>query len=709
MTTPCCNKPCWVAVEQAQLLLWPTPAPLPNVTTLVDNKGFTLYVIERSTSKPTANQMHCSTSPSIYIAYTSVAGRGLWGCSAPVGPSYASLTRGYALSEISTLVSPPDNVRQGPHAPNGPQQVLNPADLFTNCSSVSYNPSSYDTHCYPSLIYPHGLRDADPAWQGCTNALQANTLFVPDPPRVLTPVGALDPATTKDTAPLGVISASPASTLSSPSVRKTDTSKVLVSDSRSAFDPQQPSSVKLGQTSILNVNTDTERLTAKESPFVVEPSTRSTTSSDARDLPLDGTLINIVVKPQSLSDSSDHSDATKVKHVDSVNFEEISKTPDGSRVTSTIISTLPTLDKLRGDSSVTEHLWTLGALASKMLHAFRPLHSRLHDPSQPTTGTHQGLSSLQHINSLPSETASNIPLRTVTNPSEPLAVSFAVIDQGGLSLAGTVYRSGLVMIAESTLQPGKTAIPIQGHRFSIDPAASELIVDGQTMLLPFQLAEAQNGVATHHAHPSITSIVGNVAQGDSPLGIYIINGQAITRGGESATISGTPVGFNADENLVIGTSIIRGLQKPSFLDRHPILTVGSLTLTFSVADQGQAYITDGPAQTSQQSTIGSQTPSASSQSGEVAIAETTISDKPTATSKPGSVNIYGSKDAVVSTFPEPTSTSEPENKAKGSTHESIFTTCSSCLTRSTSEMSEIIISVRVFLISILTFCYLILN
>ena len=42
MTTPCCNKPCHVGVEEAQLLLWPTPAPVPNATTLVNDEGFTL-------------------------------------------------------------------------------------------------------------------------------------------------------------------------------------------------------------------------------------------------------------------------------------------------------------------------------------------------------------------------------------------------------------------------------------------------------------------------------------------------------------------------------------------------------------------------------------------------------------------------------------------------------------------------------------------
>ena len=642
----------------------------------------------------------------MYIAYTNVAAHGVWGCPAHLSPFYASLTRGYALSEISTLVSPPDYVHQGPHAPNGPQQVLNPADIFSNCSSVSYNPSSYDRHCYPSLIYPHDLQDGDPAWRGCTDALKSNTLFVPDPPRVLTPVGALDPATTKDTATLGVMGASPASTRSSPSVAKTNAPKTLVSDFRPAFDPQQPSSVKMGQTSIMNVNTKIEHFTAKESAFSVNRGSRSIIGSDSRDLTLDGTHKTIIVKPQSLSDSNDHSDATKVSHVDSVIFEQISEKPDGHSTTSTMVSTLPALDETRGDSNPTEHIWTLGALASKVLSAFRSLHSALHDPSQPTTGTHQGFSSLQHINSLPSETPTDIPLQTTTDPAEPLAVSFAVIGNGGLSLAGTAHRSGLVMIADSTLKAGETALPIQGHRISVDPTAPKLIVDGQTMAIPFQLAEAKSEVTAPQTQSSVKSIGGNAAQVDSSLGNYIINGQAVTREGESATISGTPVGLDADGNLVFGTSIIRGLQKSSFLHQHPILTVGSLKLTIGVADEGEAYTRDASASTNRQATIGSQTYSASSRSVEMAIAEATMSDRPPVTIGSGSASLSGSKDTVASIVLELTSASKPDDKVKASAPESVSAARTSCLGRLTSEMSEIMVPVRAFLISTLVLSYL---
>ena len=42
ITSPCCNTDCTIQPANAQILFWPTPAPLPNVTTLVGTDNFTL-------------------------------------------------------------------------------------------------------------------------------------------------------------------------------------------------------------------------------------------------------------------------------------------------------------------------------------------------------------------------------------------------------------------------------------------------------------------------------------------------------------------------------------------------------------------------------------------------------------------------------------------------------------------------------------------
>lgn len=145
------------------------------------------------------------------------------------------------------------------------------------------------------------------------------------------------------------------------------------------------------------------------------------------------------------------------------------------------------------------------------------------------------------------------------------------------------------------MKPGATALSIQGHRISIDPAASKLFLDGQTLVLPSLFA----GTA------SISSVAKHITHADSSQGVYIINGQTPTPGGgEAAIISGTPVGFDADGDLVIGTSVVGGFhdEKHSFLDhQHPsLLTLGSLTLTIGVADQGDGGDAPTPTSTGQQ-------------------------------------------------------------------------------------------------------------
>ena len=644
----------------------------------------------------------------MYIAYKSVAARGLYGCGS-LSPSYASLTRGYALSEISTLISAPDYVRYGPHASHGPKQALNPADIFSNCSSIKYNRSSYNRHCYPSLVYPHGLQDADPAWRGCTDTLKGNQLIVLDPPRVLTPVDALGPITAKETAPLGVMSASPAMILSSPLVTKTDSPKALASGSLSVFDPQQTSTINMDLASVLNVNTKTEHLTAKKSSFSVGHGFISGIGSDTRDLTLEGTRKTIIVKPQSLSDFRGHSDATKVLEADSVVFQQISKNPDARSTNPTVVATSLAVDGARSDSN---HPGALGALASMMLSAFQTLHFSIREPFQPTRDTNHGFSVVQTKDSLPSESGTNIPSQTINAPAEPLAISFAVIDQGGLSLDGTAHRSGLVVIAGSTLKAGATALPIQGHMVSVDPAASKLIVDDQTLVIPTLPAEAKSGVTASQAHPSSSRFTSNMAQASSPQPRFIINGQAITRGGESATFSGISVGLDADENLIIGTSTIQGDQSPSFLHRHGTLTVGSLTLTIGVTDQDEAYTRDGPARTSRQAVIGSQTYSASSRLDDVAIAGGTMPDKPSAQTESASASTSGSKGTPTrptSIAPEPSSNSKSYDKIKASASESISAACSSCSTTPTSETCEVNTFSRLLFISTLTLFYLILT
>lgn len=40
-SAPCCDEICSLKVARAQVLYWPTPAPVPNVTSVIGPDGFT--------------------------------------------------------------------------------------------------------------------------------------------------------------------------------------------------------------------------------------------------------------------------------------------------------------------------------------------------------------------------------------------------------------------------------------------------------------------------------------------------------------------------------------------------------------------------------------------------------------------------------------------------------------------------------------------
>ena len=167
--------------------------------------------------------MILSTSPSIYVVYRGFCAYGQCG---NIGPTFASLTRAYAQSEI--LSSPTDGAFP---------ETINYADLFSTGSypNCATNPnvqtgsachsqlSSVDAiqlfdqqHCYPVLGLPGGLQPPDSAWSTCGSAQQGG--FQPgvfDPPRELVATNGLAPD------PSAADSATPASSIRPPLPPKT--------------------------------------------------------------------------------------------------------------------------------------------------------------------------------------------------------------------------------------------------------------------------------------------------------------------------------------------------------------------------------------------------------------------------------------------------------------------------------------------------------
>ncbi|KAI9871860.1 MAG: hypothetical protein M1830_002369, partial [Pleopsidium flavum] len=189
------------------------------------------------------------TSPSIYVAFHNVYATDSCGL---LGLYHTSVTLAFAPGELSTLVNP---TGFGPGFGGAQPQamMLDVADL--QCpTSAALDGAGYDgpEHYKPILSAPSKLLHLDPSWHGCV----VDKFQGVDPPRVLTPAVALDPATsTKDlemkptpASPSSIPTAlpketDPAMTANAPSPAS-QPSSINGDPSKAAFDPPQSFSVQ---------------------------------------------------------------------------------------------------------------------------------------------------------------------------------------------------------------------------------------------------------------------------------------------------------------------------------------------------------------------------------------------------------------------------------------------------------------------------------
>ncbi|PGH26422.1 hypothetical protein AJ80_01920 [Polytolypa hystricis UAMH7299] len=182
---PCCSS-CTMVGQTVQLIFWPTPAPIPAVSTIVDENGFTFV------------------SPSVYIAFTDLHAADLCGT---VGPSEGVTTMSFGESELYSMASPitipgATNTWGAPVVTTPPPALIDYEDLMQNCSTkLGYfydpaNPSNYFMDwdvCHPTIVLPDGIYNAHPAWKTCVPDHIGGYY---DPPHTLSAVLGLEPSTT---------------------------------------------------------------------------------------------------------------------------------------------------------------------------------------------------------------------------------------------------------------------------------------------------------------------------------------------------------------------------------------------------------------------------------------------------------------------------------------------------------------------------------
>lgn len=211
-SAPCCDEICSLKVARAQVLYWPTPAPVPNVTSVIGPDGFT-YI-----------------SPSVYVVYYGISATA--GCS-NIGNTYASVTISYEQNELRTFsegafgafdfadLYSNCTTRTAPLSATQPLCILRqgqgtwPSPANPSCISYAKKIQSGEDselkHCYPQLEYPYKVRALNPEWANCESASEDRFYGVFDPPRALVSASALAPQSTQN--PETRLSAAPASSI----------------------------------------------------------------------------------------------------------------------------------------------------------------------------------------------------------------------------------------------------------------------------------------------------------------------------------------------------------------------------------------------------------------------------------------------------------------------------------------------------------------
>lgn len=170
------------------------------------------------------------------------------------------------------------------------------------------------------------------------------------------------------------------------------------------------------------------------------------------------------------------------------------------------------------------------------------------------------------------------------DPSEYSRPSFAVPIPDGHTLSGFIINPSSVVVAGSTIAAGASAVQVQGHQVSMDPVASNVVVDGQAHALPTAASLPPSPLYDDSIlTPFSTTANGHNIEAVPTSGIVLVDGQSITRGAGSITVANTPVALHANGDLVLGTSTIQGVL--------PSLT--NLPMVFTAAGEAATVLSNG--------------------------------------------------------------------------------------------------------------------
>jgi len=567
------------------------------------------------------------TYPSIYVAFHDVSATDKCG---QFGQVHTSVTLAFAPDELSTVEGPFNLAAQTTKSfnfadlPCPPQSVLS-ADWYTLGPGQPYR---------PRLALPKKLQRLDPAWSTCSG-YQAEGI---DPPKALSRVSSMDPATTQvDPAPLQTpatpskahdplpASTSPAAAPKVPPANN-DNPKDPASPPKPSPDPPQPSVPKQNADPPNSDPTASQASSPNDPPAsALNPSSKGVDPKDpsasASADPPNQQNQNSSPNPKPSSqdqhqpnnpqnpnpnpspDPENPNQSPPNQHDSNLTPQNgQNQNPDGAAAPSE--SNAPVIVVQGQTVSENGPAITVGgavvAFSSGSIHVGSSIAPVIApSPQQPQQNpAPQVVGGLTFSQVQPSAEAVPLP---VTVGGHPASVANSAVMIGGITVApgsaaitisGTpvsLGSLGLVVGSNTVPLPAPVATPIAtvaGHMITPAPSGNGFVVD-KTTLIPGAPPITISG--TPISLGSAGLVVGSSIIALPPSSIFTVGGQTFTAnaagfvladtsmvpGGPPVTISGTRVSLGSSGGLVIGGSTVNLASLP----RSSIFTVGGQTFT----------------------------------------------------------------------------------------------------------------------------------
>ncbi|KAK3169865.1 hypothetical protein OEA41_009249 [Lepraria neglecta] len=172
--------------------------------------------------------------------------------------------------------------------------------------------------------------------------------------------------------------------------------------------------------------------------------------------------------------------------------------------------------------------------------------------------------------------------------------TFALNLGDGQTLSAALVDPTAVLVGDSTIEPGGPAVQVLGHQVSVDPAASDIVVDGEEHALPLQTSPSTIPTGAVVAGFGYGDSDSNIAGSPGPTttldghfvqalpsgsGAILVDGQRINIGDPPTSVSGVRIALHENGDVVLGSLTIS-----QFLPASPTVsyfTVGGQVLTFS--------------------------------------------------------------------------------------------------------------------------------